>query len=590
MADRMSVSSTSMPGLLAGRYEVGQLLGTGGMAEVFAGRDRMLAREIAIKVPLAASAGDPSFLARFRREAQAAASLAHPNAVAVYDTGVERTGTGDLPYIVMERVVGCTLREVVRAEAPLPPTRAAKIAADVCGALTAAHRRGLIHRDIKPGNIMLTPDGRVKVVDFGIAQAAAASTTRTAVVGTARYIAPEQAEGRAVDARSDLYALGCCLYELLTGQPPFSGPTPVAVASRHVHERPRPLRELAPDVPAYLEAMVMKAMAKRPEDRHRTAAELRADLERAWAGLGARTRIPPGETAGEIAAATCAAGAPVATLPVPMPPVAGSPVAAPPAAAPHSAAAPVARLAKTHSAGAPAGAAARGARVERSGRRGGWAAALAALLLVTGAAAFLLARSGRPPPAPPPRMGAVAAPPAAAPPAAGGMPAAAPSAGGALAAATGLDAGGPPADGLATVRVPDVVGLRAERAGATLRAAGMRVRWTRSWSATRGWSGACSTSARPATSRCRPVRRRGSSSASRAPAVSETGGGTPAGPVGTPAAAGGAVTGRRRPSRCTPTGRWGGTRARPGCARCRRCLPTGRRVCGPPAPPRPAHG
>src|SRR5215216_5472939 len=256
------------PHVLLDRYEVGRVLGTGGMAEVFEGRDRLLARRVAIKVLQSQFVRDPSFLIRFKREAQAAASLSHPNIVGVYDTGTE-DGTH---FIVMEYVDGRTLKEVIRAEGPLYPERAAEICADVCSALVAAHARGLIHRDIKPGNVMLTPDGKVKVMDFGIARATTSETiTQTAaVIGTAQYISPEQAQGQTVDYRSDLYSLGCCLYEMLTGTVPFTGATPVAIAYRHVREDPTPPRQ----------AICLKAMAKLPDNRYQTAAELHDDLER----------------------------------------------------------------------------------------------------------------------------------------------------------------------------------------------------------------------------------------------------------------------------------------------------------------------
>jgi serine/threonine protein kinase len=270
------------PHVLLDRYEVGRLLGAGGMAEVFEGRDRLLARRVAIKVLQSQFVRDPSFLIRFKREAQAAASLSHPNIVGVYDTGTE-DGTH---FIVMEYVEGRTLKDVIRAEGPLYPERAAEICADVCSALAAAHARGLIHRDIKPGNVMLTPEGKVKVMDFGIARATTSETiTQTAaVVGTAQYISPEQAQGQTVDYRSDLYSLGCCLYEMLTGTVPFTGATPVAIAYRHVREDPTPPRMLNGDVPAPLEAICLKAMAKLPDNRYQTAAEFQDDLERFRSG------------------------------------------------------------------------------------------------------------------------------------------------------------------------------------------------------------------------------------------------------------------------------------------------------------------
>jgi predicted Ser/Thr protein kinase len=272
------------PDVLVDRYEVGRLLGAGGMAEVFEGHDRLLARRVAIKVLLSQFARDPSFLARFKREAQSAASLTHPNIVAVYDTGVQ-AGTN---FIVMEYVEGRTLRDVVRQEGPLLPERAAEITADVAAALAAAHSRGIIHRDIKPANIMITTDGQVKVMDFGIARAVTSeSITQTAaVVGTAQYISPEQAQATGVDARSDLYSLGVCLYELLSGRVPFVGNTPVAIAYQHVRDDPPPLRGLNPDVPPSLEAVTLKAMAKNPANRYQTAIEMRDDLLRARSGQG----------------------------------------------------------------------------------------------------------------------------------------------------------------------------------------------------------------------------------------------------------------------------------------------------------------
>jgi predicted Ser/Thr protein kinase len=310
---------TTTPQVLLDRYEVGRLLSAGGMAEVFEGRDRLLARRVAIKVPLSQHAHDPDFAQRFRREAQAAASLSHPGMVAVYDTGSEN-GTH---FIVMEYVDGRTLKDVIRAEAPLYPDRAAEITADVCAALGAAHARGLVHRDVKPANIMLMPDGRVKLMDLGIARAAAGETlTQTAaMLGTAQYLSPEQAQGQDVDYRSDLYSLGCCLYEMLTGTVPFRGATPVAIAYRHVREDPAPPRLLNPDVPPSLEAVCLKAMAKRPEDRYQTAAEFRADLVRARAGQ--RTAAGP-------AAAGAATAAMATTV---LPPLGGYPGAGDPTSA-----------------------------------------------------------------------------------------------------------------------------------------------------------------------------------------------------------------------------------------------------------------
>jgi eukaryotic-like serine/threonine-protein kinase len=269
--------------VLGDRYEVEELLGQGGMARVFRGTDRVLNRIVGVKVLSPQFASDDQFVARFRREAQAAAALNHPNIVSVYDTGDQ----GDVHYIVMEFVEGRTLRDVIRQEGPILPERASEIAQAVARALAAAHEAGLVHRDIKPGNIMLTRDGEVKVMDFGIARTSTGDTlTQTAaVLGTASYLSPEQAQGSTVDARSDIYSLGCVLYEMLTGRPPFTGDTPVAIAYKHVREDPVHPSNLNPDVPPSLDAVVMKAMAKNPDNRYQTADEFRQDLERASAGL-----------------------------------------------------------------------------------------------------------------------------------------------------------------------------------------------------------------------------------------------------------------------------------------------------------------
>ena len=269
--------------VLAGRYEVETLLGQGGMARVFRGTDRVLDRTVAIKVLSPQFADDDQFVARFRREAQAAAGLNHPNIVGVYDTGDQ----GDVHFIVMEYVEGRTLRDVIRSDGPLLPERAAEIGGAVARALSSAHEAGLVHRDIKPGNIMLTREGEVKVMDFGIARTSTGDTlTQTAaVLGTASYLSPEQAQGLPVDTRSDIYSLGCVLYEMLTGRAPFIGDSPVAIAYMHVKEDPVPPSRLNPDVPPTLDAVVLKAMAKNPANRYETAEELRADLERARRGL-----------------------------------------------------------------------------------------------------------------------------------------------------------------------------------------------------------------------------------------------------------------------------------------------------------------
>jgi serine/threonine-protein kinase len=276
------------PQVLGERYEIGGVLGRGGMAEVHRGRDLRLGREVAVKVLRSDLARDPSFQVRFRREAQAAASLNHPAIVAVYDTGEDRTATGATPYIVMEYVEGETLRDVLRREGRLDPQRAMQLSADICGALDFSHRNGIVHRDVKPGNVMITPDGAVKVMDFGIARAvsdsAATMTSTAAVIGTAQYLSPEQARGESVDARSDVYSLGCLLYELVTGAPPFTGDSPVSVAYQHVREDPRLPSSINPVIPPALDAILLKAMSKNPANRYQSAADMRNDLLRAVAG------------------------------------------------------------------------------------------------------------------------------------------------------------------------------------------------------------------------------------------------------------------------------------------------------------------
>ena len=275
--------------LLGGRYEVGELLGYGGMAEVHRGRDLRLGRDVAIKMLRTDLARDQTFQIRFKREAQNAASLNHPAIVAVYDTGEETGPHGEnLPYIVMEFVNGSTLKEVLGAEGRLQPRRAMELSADICAALDFSHRHGIIHRDVKPGNVMLNGAGQVKVMDFGIARALAGNATTmtqtSAVIGTAQYLSPEQARGEAVDARSDVYAAGCVLYELLCGHPPFVGDSPVSVAYQHVREDPRPPSQSNRDVTPDIDAIVLKALAKNPANRYQSAGEMRADLLRAVNG------------------------------------------------------------------------------------------------------------------------------------------------------------------------------------------------------------------------------------------------------------------------------------------------------------------
>ncbi|MER7128958.1 Stk1 family PASTA domain-containing Ser/Thr kinase [Streptosporangium saharense] len=279
----------TQPRRLGDRYELDGVVGRGGMAEVYRARDIRLDRIVAIKTLRADLARDHIFQARFRREAQSAASLNHPSIVAVYDTGEDVTDGAPVPYIVMEYVDGRTLRDLLRADRKLMPERAAELVDGILRALDYSHRGGIVHRDIKPANIMITRNGDVKVMDFGIARAmadSAATMTQTAqVIGTAQYLSPEQARGERVDARSDLYSTGCVLYELLTGQPPFTGDSPVAIAYQHVREDPIPPSQIDPDIPRWADAIVLKAMAKDPAQRYQSASDMRADIQRAMSGM-----------------------------------------------------------------------------------------------------------------------------------------------------------------------------------------------------------------------------------------------------------------------------------------------------------------
>jgi serine/threonine-protein kinase len=269
--------------VIAGRYRLRHAIAQGGMAEVWEAGDDVLGRSVAVKVLLPQFAADATFIERFRREAIAAARLAHPNIVATFDTGVDDS----LAFIVMELVEGTTLRDVLVERGPLPPNEATSIAAQVAGALHYAHEAGIVHRDVKPPNILLCPDGRVKVADFGIAKAALADAGTSAdfdltgtgmVVGTAKYLSPEQFEGRPVDRRSDVYALGVVLYEMLCGRPPFTGGSDMAIGIQHVDKKPLSPRQIRAGIPRPLEAVVMRAMAKKPGDRYPTAAALQSAL------------------------------------------------------------------------------------------------------------------------------------------------------------------------------------------------------------------------------------------------------------------------------------------------------------------------
>ncbi len=285
------------------RYRLKEKIGSGGMSDVYLADDLLLNREVAAKVLHPELARDPSYIQRFRYEAQAAANLNHPNIVNIYDWGNE----GDIYYIIMEYVEGRDLAEILRQAGRLQPERAAEIAAEIAAALQFAHRRNLVHRDIKPHNIIITPTGQVKVMDFGIARASTgAGMTQTGMVmGTAQYISPEQAQGLSLDGRSDIYSLGIVLYEMLTGKVPFDDENPITVAYRQVRDDPVPPSLIDGEIPSTIEAIVMKAMAKNPANRYQTAQEMKADLLRFIEGIPvSATPVLPAGGGTEIAATT----------------------------------------------------------------------------------------------------------------------------------------------------------------------------------------------------------------------------------------------------------------------------------------------
>jgi len=276
--------------LLGGRYKLGEMIGTGGMADVYVAEDTRLARQVAVKVLRSDLARDPSFVARFRKEALAAAGLNHPGIVAVYDSGEEPA-----PYIVMELISGHTLRELIHKGERVPLKRALEIGEGILAALEYSHHSGIVHRDIKPANIMITDHGDVKVMDFGIARALAdlgATLTSTwNVVGTAQYLSPEQALGEVADLRSDIYSTGCLLYEVLTGKPPFSGETPVSIAYQHVSGVLVAPSKIVPELPAGIDTLLTVALAKNPEDRYQTAGLMLDDLYKIAGGEVVTTKI-----------------------------------------------------------------------------------------------------------------------------------------------------------------------------------------------------------------------------------------------------------------------------------------------------------
>ena len=277
--------------LLGDRYKIGEMIGSGGMADVYVAQDTRLARKVAVKILRSDLARDPSFVARFRKEAFAAAGLNHPGIVSVYDSGEEPA-----PYIVMELISGHTLRELIHKGERVPLNRALEIGEGILAALEYSHEQGIIHRDIKPANIMITDQGDVKVMDFGIARALAdlgATLTSTwNIVGTAQYLSPEQALGEPADMRSDIYSTGCLLYEVLTGNPPFTGETPVSIAYQHVSGVLVAPRTLQPDLPAGIDLVLAVALAKKPEDRYQSAGSMLDDLYKIAAGQIVTTRVP----------------------------------------------------------------------------------------------------------------------------------------------------------------------------------------------------------------------------------------------------------------------------------------------------------
>jgi eukaryotic-like serine/threonine-protein kinase len=296
--------------MLAGRYRLADVIGRGGMSAVYRATDAVLGRTVAVKVLSAALAEeDPVWVTRFEREARAAASLTHTGVATVYDIGVE----DGMRFIVMEYVRGRSLATILTDEAPLEPARAVEIGAQVADVLTAAHAAGIVHRDIKPGNVMVAPDAKVKVLDFGIARAAGSTalTQTVSVLGTAAYMAPEQAAGQSADARSDIYSLGCVLYAMLAGSPPFAGEVAAAVLHQHVNAAPRPLHEIAPAVPRPLEALVHQMLAKSPDARPQSAREVRDRLRSSLdptAPTAVVGRAGPGVAAGAGLAASAGAG------------------------------------------------------------------------------------------------------------------------------------------------------------------------------------------------------------------------------------------------------------------------------------------
>jgi serine/threonine-protein kinase len=324
----VAVSDSLIDTLFDGRYRIQRKLGAGGMADVYLAEDQELGRRVAIKILNGRHANDDQFIERFRREAKNAAALNHPNIVSIYDRG----NAEDTYYIAMEFLDGRTLKELIVSRGAAPVNVAIEYARQILSALRFAHRHGIVHRDIKPHNVLVDSEGRVKVTDFGIARAGTSQMTETgSIVGTAQYLSPEQARGGEVDPRSDLYSLGVVLYELLTGKTPFEGETPVEIAMKHLSTTPKPPSKLRPDVPPELDMVVMRALAKSPDDRYQSADEMEADLERV--ARGARVSAATVDTATQVlrrpAAAAAAESATAATMIAP--PSSAAAAGAPPA-------------------------------------------------------------------------------------------------------------------------------------------------------------------------------------------------------------------------------------------------------------------
>jgi serine/threonine protein kinase len=316
----MAFGDTLINTLFDGRYRIVRKLGSGGMADVYLAEDEELGRRVAIKILNDRHANDESIVERFRLEAKNAASLSHPSIVSIYDRG-EAEGTY---YIAMEYLDGRSLKELVVARGPLPIGDAIEFTRQVLGALRFAHRKGVVHRDIKPHNVMADADGRLKVTDFGIARAGVSQMTEAgSIIGTAQYLSPEQARGAGVDQRSDLYSVGIVLYEMLTGTVPFTGESPVEIAMRHLSDTPRPPSLQRPEIPPDLDMVVLRALAKNPDDRFQTAEEMDAELERVAQGVGVTAETADAATA--VLSGTALSNAPTAIVPPRRPPAADRP-------------------------------------------------------------------------------------------------------------------------------------------------------------------------------------------------------------------------------------------------------------------------